>query len=130
MSSSLSSPPALRFLPALALGGRGNASVVREGAAKADVIAEFVLGNGTTDQVDAWLLHNESGSDEGVILMRRVIDNAGRSKAFINGVAVTAGQLRELGEILVNIQGQFAHQSLLKNDSQRLLLDGQAGRFA
>ena len=111
----------------LALGGRGDASVVREGAAKADVIAEFVLGNGTTDQVDAWLLHNEFSSDEGMILMRRVIDNAGRSKAFINGVAATVGQLRELGEMLVDIHGQHAHQSLLKSDAQRLLLDGQAG---
>ncbi len=112
---------------ALALGGRGDAGVVREGAAKADVIAEFVLDNGTTDQVNAWLLHNEFSSDEGVILMRRVIDNAGRSRAFINGVAATAGQLRELGEMLVDINGQHAHQSLLRNDAQRLLLDGQAG---
>ncbi|WP_395823375.1 DNA repair protein RecN [Collimonas sp.] len=112
---------------ALALGGRADASVVREGAAKADVIAEFALGHGTEDQVDAWLQRNEFSGDERVILMRRVIDNAGRSKAFINGVAATAGQLRELGEMLVDIHGQHAHQSLLKSDAQRMLLDGQAG---
>ena len=61
------------------------------------------------------------------MLLRRVIDNAGRSKAFINGIAATAGQLRELGDMLVDIHGQHAHQSLLKGDAQRLLLDSQAG---
>jgi DNA repair protein RecN (Recombination protein N) len=55
-----------------------------------------------------------------------VIDNAGRSKAYINGIAATAGQLRELGELLVDIHGQHAHQSLLKTDAQRALLDNQA----
>ncbi|AMO97302.1 DNA repair protein RecN [Collimonas fungivorans] len=112
---------------ALALGGRGDASVVREGAAKADVTAEFALAGEADGEVGTWLERNEFASEEGVILMRRVIDNAGRSKAFINGVAATAGQLRELGEMLVDIHGQHAHQSLLKSDAQRLLLDGQAG---
>lgn len=111
----------------LSLGGRADASVVREGAAKADVTAEFALANGTGDDVNAWLEHNEFVSEDGIILMRRVIDNAGRSKAFINGVAATAAQLRELGEMLVDIHGQHAHQSLLKSDAQRVLLDGQAG---
>jgi DNA repair protein RecN (Recombination protein N) len=54
-----------------------------------------------------------------------VIDNAGRSKAYINGIAATAGQLRELGELLVDIHGQHAHQSLLKQEAQRALLDNQ-----
>ena len=108
---------------ALALGGRGDASVVREGAAKADITAEF----GASDKADAWLLVNELNGDEGGVLLRRVIDNAGRSKAFINGIAATATQLRDLGEMLVDIHGQHAHQSLLKTDAQRLLLDSQAG---
>ena len=69
----------------LALGGRGDASVVREGAAKADISAEFAL----TDAAGAWLLSNEFPTDEGVALMRRVIDNAGRSKAWINAVSYT-----------------------------------------
>jgi len=60
-----------------------------------------------------------------VALMRRVIDNAGRSKAWINGISATAAQLRELGEMLVDIHGQHAHQSLLKSDAQRALLDNQ-----
>ncbi len=65
--------------------------------------------------------------EEGGALLRRVIDNAGRSKAYINGIAATATQLRELGELLVDIHGQHAHQSLLKADAQRALLDNQAG---
>lgn len=108
---------------ALALGGRGDASVVREGAAKADITAEFATG---TD-ADAWLDANEFISEDGGVLLRRVIDNAGRSKAFINGIAATATQLRDLGEMLVDIHGQHAHQSLLKSDAQRALLDNQAG---
>jgi DNA repair protein RecN (Recombination protein N) len=103
----------------LALGGRGDASVVREGALKADITAEF----GVTEPAQAWLLRNEFASEEGVALLRRVIDNAGRSKAFINGIAATAVQLRELGELLVNIHGQHAHQSLLKGEAQRALID-------
>jgi len=108
---------------ALALGGRGDASVVREGASKTDITAEF----STHDEVDAWLAEQEFTSDEGSVLLRRVIDNAGRSKAFINGITATAAQLRELGEMLVDIHGQHAHQSLLKLDAQRVLLDTQAG---
>lgn len=108
---------------ALALGGRGDASVVREGAAKTDISAEFSAG----DEAQAWLTENEFSNNDGGVLLRRVIDNAGRSKAFINGIAATAAQLRELGEMLVDIHGQHAHQSLLKTDAQRLLLDSQAG---
>lgn len=108
---------------ALALGGRGDASVVREGAAKADITAEF----SASAELDAWLAENEFSNEEGGALLRRVIDNAGRSKAFINGIAATATQLRDLGEQLVDIHGQHAHQSLLKQDMQRVLLDNQAG---
>ena len=108
---------------ALALGGRGDASVVREGAAKADITAEF----SSSAELDAWLAENEFSNEDGGALLRRVIDNAGRSKAFINGIAATATQLRELGEKLVDIHGQHAHQSLLKTDAQRVLLDNQAG---
>jgi len=108
---------------ALALGGRGDASVVREGAQKADITAEFAANA----EAHAWLDANEFDTSEGSVLLRRVIDNAGRSKAFINGVAATAAQLRDLGEMLVDIHGQHAHQSLLKTDAQRMLLDSQAG---
>ena len=111
---------------ALALGGRGDASVVREGAARADITAEFAA----TPALDAWLAEHEFTLEEGGILLRRVIDNAGRSKAYINGVTATATQLREIGEMLVDIHGQHAHQSLLKPEAQRQLLDAQAGLLA
>ena len=106
----------------LALGGRGDASVVREGAAKADITADFTVAGAA----QAWLEQNEFANEEGGALLRRVIDNAGRSKAFINGIAATATQLRDLGDMLVDIHGQHAHQSLLKADAQRALLDNQA----
>ena len=109
----------------LALGGRADASVVREGAAKADISAEFTLHADAA--LHAWLDDNAFDVEDGVLLLRRVVDNSGRSKAFINGVTATISQLRELGELLVDIHGQHAHQSLLKADAQRVLLDTQAG---
>lgn len=106
----------------LTLGGRGDASMVREGANKADICAEF----SSNKVCDGWLAEQELSSEENMILLRRVIDNAGRSKAYINGVSVTATQLRELGALLVNIHGQHAHQSLLQHDTQRQLVDSHA----
>ena len=109
----------------LALGGRADASVVREGAGRADITAEFA---GPFDAaLDEWLDQHSLTGDKGVLLMRRVIDDGGRSKAFINGITATVTQLRELGDMLVDIHGQHAHQSLLKADAQRLLLDAHAG---
>jgi energy-coupling factor transporter ATP-binding protein EcfA2 len=65
----------------LALGGRGDASMVREGAAKADISADFIL----TPAASRWLEQNEFALEDGGALLRRVVDNAGRSKAYING---------------------------------------------
>ncbi len=108
---------------ALALGGRGDASMVREGAQRADISAEFTSQN----ESSAWLLAMDFPDEDGQIILRRIIDNAGRSKAYINGITATASQCRELAELLVDIHGQHAHQSLLKTESQRALLDRQAG---
>lgn len=108
---------------ALTLGERADAAVVREGAPRADITAEFDVH----PHVAAWLEAHELHDDEGVILLRRTVDAAGRSKAFINGAAVTLAQLREVGEQLVDIHGQHAHQLLLKTDAQRSLLDAHAG---
>src|SRR5690606_14330722 len=91
---------------ALALGGRGDASVVREGAPKADISAEFSTDFADSSGLKSWLTENELADADGGVLLRRVIDNAGRSKAFINGISATATQLRELGEKLVDIHGQ------------------------
>ncbi len=108
---------------ALALGGRGDASMVREGAAKADISAEFSLN----EQTACWLAEHDFSDQDNALILRRVIDNAGRSKAYINGITATATQLRDLGDFLVDIHGQHAHQSLLKTEAQRTLLDLQGG---
>jgi DNA repair protein RecN (Recombination protein N) len=61
------------------------------------------------------------------VLLRRVVDRGGRSRAFINGAAATVQQLGELGELLVDIHGQHAHQSLVRAAAQRDLVDAHAG---
>src|SRR5690606_12162105 len=94
----------------------------RENAARADSSAVF----DPPDTLDGWLREQELDADDALVL-RRVIDSQGRSRAFINGLPVALGQLRELGEHLVDIHGQHAHQSLLKPASQRELLDAQGG---
>jgi DNA repair protein RecN (Recombination protein N) len=104
----------------LALGERGEADVVREGAARADIAAEFR----PSEAAVRWLAENELvDEDANILLLRRTIDASGRSRAFINGAAVTLTQLREIGEQLVDVHGQHAHQSLLRPASQLALLD-------
>ncbi len=109
----------------LVLGERADASVVREGAARAEVSAEFSV---TEDApVADWLRENDLSGEEDVLLLRRVVEATGRSRAFINGRPATALQLKEAGEFLVDIHGQHAHYSLLKATEQRRLLDAFAG---
>ncbi|HYM47408.1 MAG TPA: AAA family ATPase, partial [Burkholderiaceae bacterium] len=103
----------------LALGERGDADVVREGAQRAEISVEFRPG----EYVQQWLMQNELASDDGSLLARRTIDGSGRSKSFINGSAVTLAQLREVGESLIDVHGQHAHQSLLRPAAQLQLLD-------
>ncbi|HQR21788.1 MAG TPA: DNA repair protein RecN [Burkholderiaceae bacterium] len=104
----------------LALGERGDTDVVREGAARADIAAEFH----PTPPVTQWLRDNDlAGDDAELLLLRRTIDATGRSRAFINGTTATLAQLRELGELLVDVHGQHAHQSLLRPAAQLALLD-------
>lgn len=107
----------------LVLGARGDAGVVREGAERTQVVAEFSLN----DRAKSWLLANELDVGEENVLIRRMVDVKGRSRAWINGIAVTAAQLREFGETLVDVHGQHAHQSLLKSAYQLKLLDDFAG---
>ena len=106
----------------LILGGRGDASVVREGAARAQLTAEFDL----TPTVRTWLEVNALESEDERLLLRRTVDASGRSKAWVNGIAVPLMQLRDLGELLVDLQGQHAHQSLLRPVFQLKLLDDYA----
>lgn len=110
---------------ALALGERGDAAVVRAGCERADVSAEFDIE--PLPELALWLRAAELEGDPGLVLLRRVIDKSGRSRAFVNGRPATLGQLREAGEWLVDVHGQHAHQSLLKAEAQRTLLDAHAG---
>ena len=109
----------------LLVGGRADSAVVREGAERAELSAEFDLS--PKSALAAWLAEQELAGDEGKLLLRRTIDRSGRSRCFINGSAATAAQLKEAGEHLVDIHGQHAHQSLLRAASQRQLLDAYAG---
>ncbi len=105
----------------LALGARADAGVVREGASRCEICAEFDAPPATLH----WL--QEAGFDtEGSLLLRRTIDATGKSRAFINGSPATATQLRELGDRLLDIHGQHAWQSLTRPDAVRQLLDGYA----
>src|SRR5487761_1967084 len=110
---------------ALALGERGDAAVVRAGCERADISAEFDIQ--PLPDLARWLRAAELEGDPDSILLRRVIDQNGRSRAFVNGRPATQSQLREAGEWLVDIHGQHAHQSMLKADAQRVLLDAHAG---
>jgi DNA repair protein RecN (Recombination protein N) len=106
----------------LALGARAESTVVREGAARAEISAEF----DTDRALLPWL--EEAGFEPGdTLLLRRSVDSQGKSRAWVNGSAATAAQLRELGELLVDIHGQHAWQSLTRPVAVRGLLDGYAG---
>ncbi len=109
---------------ALALGERADAGVVRSGCDKSEVAATFDIS--ALPQVGEWLAANDLAADD-ELLLRRVVDAGGRSRAYINGSPATVQQLREVGEWLVDIHGQHAHQSLLRADAQRALLDAHAG---
>jgi DNA repair protein RecN (Recombination protein N) len=110
---------------ALALGERADADVVRAGADRAEVIAEFAIDG--VPGLEAWLGDAALEGDPGRLLLRRLVDKGGRSRAFVNGHPATVQQLREASDTLVDIHGQHAHQSLLRADAQRELLDGHAG---
>jgi DNA repair protein RecN (Recombination protein N) len=110
---------------ALVLGERVEAGVVRLGAQRAEISAEFELARAPA--LASWLITHELDDDAEVCLLRRVIDASGRSRSFINGRAATVTQLREAGEYLVNIHGQHQHQSLLRAAAQRELFDAYGG---
>ncbi|MDH2895033.1 DNA repair protein RecN [Rahnella variigena] len=107
----------------LCLGSRADGSMVRLGASRADICARFTLAD--TPSAKHWLAENQL--DEGQdCLLRRTISSDGRSRGFINGTPVPLSQLRELGQHLIQIHGQHAHQLLLKPEHQKDLLDAYA----
>jgi DNA repair protein RecN (Recombination protein N) len=106
----------------LALGSRGDALVVREGAARAEIAAEF----DTPTALAPWL--DDAGFDASdALLLRRTIDAQGKSRAWINGSPATVTQLREAADALVDIHGQHAWQSLTRPTAVRALLDAESG---
>ncbi len=110
---------------AFALGERADSSLVRAGGERAEVTAEFGL-EGAPAALE-WLREHDLDAGEGSLLLRRVVDLNGRSRAYLNGSPSTVQQLRAAAESLVDIHGQHAHQSLLRGDAQRALLDTHAG---
>lgn len=107
----------------LVLGDRADSHTVRHGAERAEITVTVRL-EGSTDTAQ-WLEAHDLAQDDECIL-RRVVSREGRSRAYINGSPVTLNLLREIGETLVDIHGQHEHQSLLRRDMQRRLLDRQA----
>ncbi len=104
----------------LTLGDRADSDSVRQGQERADICARFDIT--LLPAAQAWLSsHDLACEDE--CLLRRVVTAEGRSRAYINGQAVTLSQLRQLGELLINIHSQHEHQSLLKKETHRQLLD-------
>lgn len=105
----------------LTLGGRASANVVRHGAARADISVIIDLTHIPVAQ--QWLTEHAFDNDSVEVLIRRSISNEGRSRQSINGVPCTVAQLRELGDLLVNIHGQHEHQRLFKVEHQRNIID-------
>jgi len=108
----------------LTLGDRADSGVVRPGADKADILATFDLSD--IPEARTWLAERDLDTD-GPCILRRVITAEGRSRGYINGTPCPLGDLKALGELLIDIHSQHEHQSLLKTDTHRRLLDEYAG---
>ncbi len=108
----------------LVLGDRADSAVIRHKANKAEITIAVDIQK--LPEVPQWLAERDLYSDDDCIL-RRVIVRDGRSKAYVNGTPVSLSVLRSLGAMLVDIHGQHEHQSLLRRDMQRKLLDSYAG---
>lgn len=108
----------------LAMGGRADAGAVRHGAKRADITATFDVSGIT--EARQWLEEHELDDDNECIL-RRVINKDGRSRAFINGQPCPLTHLKDLGSTLMDIHSQHQHQSLLRKETHRKLLDEFAG---
>lgn len=111
----------------LALGDKADASAIRAGRERAEVVASFDLAR--CPAARAWLVEQDL-ADDGDCIVRRVLVREGRSRAFVNGRPASGTQLKALGDRLVDIHGQHAHQSLLRANDQRALLDAYGGHDA
>ena len=106
----------------LALGARAEGGVVREGCTRSEITAEF----DSPASLAGWLDDAGFAVDD-TLLLRRVVDAQGKSRAFVNGSAATLAQLRDVADHLIDIHGQHAWQSLTRPTAVRALLDEQAG---
>lgn len=104
----------------LCLGARGDSGVIRQGAERTEIIATFTISS----DISTWLQAHDFEVDE-ELQLRRIIDQQGRSRAYINGSPTTITQLREVGAMLVDIHGQHAHQSLMQPQQHYFILDSQ-----
>ncbi len=112
----------------LLLGDRANSLQIKPGANRADLTAEFQLENQASNAERlAWLAEAGFDAIDHTLLIRRSLEPSGRSRAWINGQPATLSQLKELGEQLVELHGQHAHQALLRTSAQRELFDRHAG---
>lgn len=118
---------------AFALGERAESDMVREGCSRAEVAAEFRCGAPARDWLGQFgfdatppAVHAAS-EGAALVLVRRTLEASGRSRSFVNGSPATLGQLRDLGELLLDVHGQHEHQSLLRAPAQQQLLDAHGG---
>jgi DNA repair protein RecN (Recombination protein N) len=109
----------------LLLGDRFLLRQLRPGASRAELAAEFAADDAPA--VGAWLAENDLAADGDDVLLRRTLDAQGKSRAWINGRPATLAQLKDLGEMLVDLHGQHAHQSLARPAAQRDLVDAFGG---
>lgn len=109
----------------LVLGDKADSQTVRHGTDKAEIT--LTLDISETAHAQQWLNEHELLLDDEQCILRRVISKAGKSRAWINGTPATLALMRQLGEQMVEIHGQHEHQSLMKRDSQRQMLDDFAG---
>ncbi|MGK0298292.1 MAG: DNA repair protein RecN (Recombination protein N) [Gammaproteobacteria bacterium] len=112
----------------LILGDRGDSSIIRQGCEKSEIVAIFNISG--LKKLNSLLEHQSISIEENEIIIRRIIGRDGRSRAYINSSQVTIMLLREVGEHLIEIHGQHAHQSLIKRTVQRTLLDCHASHSA
>ena len=108
----------------LILGGRFETRQLRPGTERCELSAEFELADAHAARV--WLSEQEL-ADDGPLLIRRTLDVQGKSRAWINGRPATLAQLAEAGAALVDLHGQHAHESLVRPETQRALLDAFGG---
>jgi DNA repair protein RecN (Recombination protein N) len=109
----------------LVLGDRADSAIVRAGSESAEITASFEVSSNS--ELIGVLEELAINMEDDELLVRRVVNCDGRSRAYINSTPVPVNVLRSVGEHLIDIHGQHAHQSLMKRDAQRLLLDDYGG---